>query len=306
MLRQVIADLGGPTVELDPDLWLDLARRVEAAAAQAPPPPAFPMVASQVLSIASKPDFDVNQLVGVVQRDAALATALLRFANSVAFSPAQAVTTVRDAIGRLGLQHVVEIVIGTCGRSFYNVATRAELELFPSLWQTMFDEAMANAFSAGRLALEVPGARSERSLLAGLLADIGRPLALRVLSALILGTGGGERIQRPDDAIALATVDEVAPALGKRVVAAMGLPEELRTACIGDRAGANPDAQIARLIAAIGAIQRRSPRLWASAGEAREAAERLGLGPLVVRALFAQRTQDVLAATEMFAQHART
>lgn len=298
MLRQLVIDAGGPTEELDPELWMSLAGRIEQAADSIPPPPSFPSIATEVLSIASKPDVDVNRLVGIVQRDAAIATALLRFANSVAFSPARPITTLRDAIGLIGVTHVVEVVLGSTGRSFYNVASRAELAQFPALWETMFDEAMANAFSAGRLALDVPGARGERALLAGLLADLGRPLALQLLSGMILGTRG-ERIVRPSDPIALATLDEVAPALGRRVVAAMNLPDELRSACIPDGAQPSPDAQIARLVAAIGAIQRRSPRLWTSAGEVREVSERLALQPLVVRALFAQRAQDMFAAAQM-------
>lgn len=304
MLKQVIADLGGPMVELDPEQWGDLASRIEELAVHAPPPPSFPVVASQIVSLAGKPDLDLNQLVGLVSRDAAIASSLLRVANSVAFSPAVPVTTLREAIGMLGIKHVVEVVLGTAGRSYYNVASRAELELFPLLWQTMFDEAMANAFSAGRLALDVREARGERALLAGLLVDVGRPIALRMLSRLIIGAHGMPGIEKPSDAVVLATLDEVAPALGKRVIAAMGLPEELASACIVDLERPTPDAQIARLVGAIGAIQRRSPRLWSSAGEVRTAAERLDLKPLVVRALFAQRSQDVIAAAQMFSAHA--
>ncbi|NVB82925.1 MAG: HDOD domain-containing protein [Kofleriaceae bacterium] len=300
MLAQEIADLGGPMVELDPEQWSSLARRIEDLAVDAPPPPSFPVVASQIVSLASKPDVDLNQLVGLVSRDGAIASSLLRVANSAAFAPAVVITSLRDAIGMLGIKHVVEVVLGTAGRSYYTVASRAELELFPLLWQTMFDEAMANAFSAGRLALDVRDARGERTLLAGLLIDVGRPIALRMLARLIIGAHGTPGIEKPSEAVVLATLDEVAPALGKRVIAAMGLPEELASACIVDRERPTPDAQIARLVGAIGAIQRRSPRLWSSAGEVRAAAERLELQPRFVRALFAQRSQDVISAAAMF------
>src|SRR5262249_31320114 len=154
--------------------------------------------------------------------------ALLRIANSVAFSPATPITTVRDAIRMLGVKHVVEIVVGTAGSSFYNVTAHAELELFPALWQSMFDEAMANAFSSGRLALDIRGARGERALLAGLLVDIGRPIALRLLCGMILGANGWNKIERVDEAVALAILDEVSPVLGRRVISGMGLPDELR------------------------------------------------------------------------------
>lgn len=296
LLRQLIVDLGGPAAELEPEMWMPLAASVRTAAASIPSPPAFPSVATQVLSIANKPDLDLNELVGVVQRDGALATALLRYANSPAYAPAQAIETVRDAIGMLGIKQVVEIVIGTSGRSLYDVATRAELELYPALWQPMFAEAMANGFSSGRLALDVRGARSDRALLAGLLADIGRPLALRLVSAMVLGK---DAIARPDDHVVLAVLDEVAPEIGRRLIAAMGLPDELRSACISEESP-SAESQVARLIASIGAIQRRSARIWSRATDARVATETLGIEPLVLRTLFAQRVQDVASAAQIF------
>ncbi len=296
MLRNEIVALGGPTVELDPGHWSSLAARIESLADAAPPPPSFPLVANQVLALAGKPELDLNELVGVVQRDAAVATTLLRIANSPLFAPASPITTLRGAIGMLGTKIVVELVVGSAGRAFYEVATREELALFPSLWQTMFDEAMANAFTAGRLALDIPSARGERALLAGLLVDVGRPLALRILSGLIRSG-----MPRPDDAIVLATLDEVSRLIGRRMIAGMNLPEELRAACVPQPDMPTADAEIARLVGAIGAMQRRSPRIWTSAGEVRAAAEQLQLRPLVVRALFGQRIEYVRQAAELFA-----
>ncbi|MEO8703099.1 MAG: HDOD domain-containing protein [Kofleriaceae bacterium] len=297
MLRDAIDALGGPMVELDREVWSTLAKQVDQLAASAPPPPSFPMVAMQVLSLAKKPELDLNELVGIVQRDAAIATAMLRIANSAMFAPAVPITTVRAAISSLGLRNVVEIVLGTAGKSFYTVASTSELDLYPALWQSMFDEAMANAFTCGRLALDIRGARGERALLAGLLSDVGRPIALRILSRMIRD---GVTTGPLDEATVLATLDEVAPAVGRRAIMQMNLPEELRVACIADAHLPTADSQIAQLVSAIGAIQRRSPRIWISAGDVRVAAERLGLEPLVVRTQFAQRHQYVIQATEMF------
>ena len=295
MLRTLIDDLGGPQLELDRDQWLDLAERVAKVAESMPPPPSFPRIATQLLVMTRDPNVDVNDLVGLVQRDGAIASTLVRIANSPAFAPAVPIATLRGAIQSLGIGKVVELVVGSAGRSYYDVASAVELALFPALWQGMFNDALANAFSSGRLALEVPASRGENALFAGLLSDVGRPIALRILATLVR-----DGLPAPSDAMALATLDEVAPGIGERAIRGMNLPEELMAACIPDPVRPTPDALIARLIASIGAIQRRSPRMWDNAGDARLRAEQLQLDPYVLRSLFAQRLQHVQEAAALF------
>lgn len=295
ILDVVIDELGGPRVELDRDSWLPLVEQVNKLASTIPPPPAFPGIATQILALSRDPDVDVNELVGLVQRDAGIASTLIRIANSPAFSPAVPVDTLRGAIRSLGIRKVVELVVGSAGRSYYDVASAVELALFPALWPAMFNDAMANAFSAGRLALDIPNSRGESALFAGLLADVGRPIALRILSNQVRND-----LRPPSDEVVLAALDEVSPAIGERAVAGMNLPAELEAACIASIDQPAPDAQIARLIAGIGAIQRRSPRMWDDAGDVRGRAEKLRIGPHALRALFAQRTQYALEAASLF------
>jgi HD-like signal output (HDOD) protein len=295
MLDAQIADLGGPIEELDPEMWADLAEGVASLANDIPALPAFPGVATRVLSMARDPGLDVNKLSTEVQRDAGIASTLLRVANSAAFSPPSPITTLRGAIQMLGIQQVVAIVVGGSGQAMYQVASKADFALFPDLWLGMFKDAMGNAFVAGRIALDVRGASSEKSLLAGLLVDVGRPIALRILSTMIQGG-----MERPDDAVVMAVLEEVALDVGGRAVSAMGLPEELRSACMPDRNAPTVDAAIAQMVAAIGAVQRRSPRIWVNASEVRHWAETIKLSPLIVRSVFGQRTTYVEQASAMF------
>lgn len=296
MLDSLIEGLGGPELEIEPSAWLDLAEQVAQVAESMPPPPSFPRIATQVLAAARDPEVDINELVGLVQRDGALASSLVRTANSPALAPAVPVTSLRGAIQSLGIARVVELVVGTAGRSYYQVASSIELALFPALWPPLFNDAMANGFSAGRLALDVPASRGDNALFAGLLCDVGRPIALRILGSLV--SGGAPT---PSDPLALAVLDEAAAGISARAIAEMNLPEELRAACILDPDQPTADAVIARLISSIGAIQRRSPRILDNAGDARLCAEQLRLGPYALRSLFAQRTEYVREAAELFA-----
>jgi HD-like signal output (HDOD) protein len=295
MLYELISGIGGPATDLDEATWRGLAADVGERTDSVPAPSSFSIVASQTLAMLRDPDVDINRLVGVVQRDAGIATALLRIANSPAFAPSVAVTSLRGAVNNLGTRAVVEIVVGNAGRSYYEVSSRAELALFPDLWKTMFLDATTNAFTAGWLALEVRGASSDRALLGGLLADFGRSLALRIVSRMIL-----EGAPRPDESVVIATIEACAPEIGRSRIGAMKLPDELREACSLEPAAASPDAQIARLVSTIGAIQRRSPRTWSGAAEVRDCAEKLGLDPYKVRTVFAQRLQFAQRAAAMF------
>lgn len=286
----------GPEVPTSlPDGVAQLAEKVFARAFDIPAPPSFPAVAGRVMALARQPDADLNQLVGAVQRDAAIAAALLRIANSSAFAGGEPVTTLRGAVQKLGVWQVVEVVMGEAGRGYYQLASKQELALFPTIWPRLADEAMANGFTAGRFAMDVPGGRSERALLGGLLADIGRPIALRVIGAMTLDGS----IPQPFDDQVLATLDEIAPAVGARAVSLMSLPDDVAAACASD-GELDLDARIAQLVTAIGAVQRRGARVWRHANLVATQAEKLNIKPLAVRALFAQRLAYVEQASQMF------
>ncbi len=277
-----------------PDGVAQLAETVFARAFDTPAPPSFPAVAGRVMAIARDPSADVNQLVGAVQRDAAIAQALLRVANSAVYAGGEPINSLRGAVQKLGMYSVIEIVMGEAGRGYYQLASKQELALFPVIWPSLADEAMANGFAAGRLGLDVRGARSERALLGGLLADVGRPIALRVISAMIL-----EGAPHHDDASVLAVLDEVAPAIGARAISRMNLPEDVVAACACEGV-LDIDARVAQLIAAVGGVQRRGARVWRHANTINTQAEKLDLTPLAVRALFAQRLAYVEQASQMF------
>jgi HD-like signal output (HDOD) protein len=293
VLRLEIADGGGP-VDADRDAAMELGRRITEMSDLIAPPPPFPASASQVLAITGDAKADLNELVGVVQRDAVIAAAILRAANSAAFAPPSPITTLRAAVHLLGMRHVAEVVIAATGDTLM-APERGTRDPYPELALAMYESALANAFTAGRLALDIPSARGERALLAGLLADTGRPIALRIVGRLI---ASGE--PRHAEAIVAAAIDAVAPTLSTRAISMLALPEELRAVCLAAPQDPPTDARIAQLACAIGEIQRRSTRSWSSAADLRTHAKALGLTPLFVRSLFGLRDQELLRARLMF------
>ncbi len=277
----------GGIPEVDARAWSGLAEEVLANSTDLPPLPSFPAVAGQVMAIINRPNLDINELVSVVQRDAAIASTLIRAANSAAFSPATAINSLRGAISALGTQQVYSVVIASSGRKYYEVASKAELALFPTLWNSMFGGATANAFTACRFALDVKHAKVDTALLAGLLADLGRPIALRIIAKLILAKGS-----KVDEAVVLAALDEVGPQISSRMVEAMQLPTVVDLD--------SPEWHIGQLVAAIGAVQRRTLRIWANAGVVRDYSDRLGLAPAAIKGLFALRATYQETSQNMF------
>ncbi len=277
----------GGIPEVDARAWSGLAEEVLANSNDLPPLPSFPALAGQVMAIINRPSLDINELVSVVQRDAAIASTLIRAANSAAFSPATSINSLRGAISALGTQQVYNVVIASSGRKYYEIATKAELALFPKLWSSMFGAATANAFTACRFALDVKHARVDTALLAGLLADLGRPIALRIIAKLLLAKG-----TKVDEAVVLAALDEVGPQISGRMIEAMQLPSVVELD--------SPEWHIGQLVAAIGSVQRRTLRIWANAGVVRDYSERLALTPAAIKGLFSQRATYQETSQNMF------
>lgn len=287
-LMDIIQEIeAGGIPRVDAIAWSGLAEDVMANTAELPPLPSFPAVATQVMTIINRKNLDINELVSAVQHDAAIASTLIRAANTAAFSPATPINSLRGAIQTLGTGQVFEVVLASSGRKYYEVATKAELALFPQLWRSMFGAASANAFTACRFALDVRDAQTDTALLAGLLADLGRPIALRIVAQLILSKG-----YEVDEPIVLAVLDEVGPAISARMIESLKLPVTLRLE--------SAEWHIGQLVAAIGAVQRRTLRIWSNAAVVREHATHLALEPMVIRTLFSSRATYQETATSMF------
>lgn len=285
LIQEVVEALGGPIGEVETSFWHRMATNIlDRGATISRPPSSFPLVASQMMTMLRDPQLDLNRLVGAVQRDAGIAAALLKLANSPVYAPAVPITTLRGAVSALGIQQVGQLVIANAGRTLYEVPKKSALDMYPELWRVMFHDAMANAFTAGRLALDVSGANSELALIAGLLVDAGRPVGLQILCEMV-----EDGMARPDDVEAMAILDEVTPTLGGIAVRQLQLPPELHAACMPDTLEPTTDGHIARMVSAIGAVQRRTPRIWSAASEIVRHGDKLALAPYQVRAQFGAR-----------------
>jgi len=129
--------------------------------------PTLPLVASQIFSKMSDPDFDMKAVVNMLMMDQVLTAKILQMVNSAFWSGGQRVDSIRQAIVRLGAKNVRNFVLSTSIMEI--VPGSAKSKLLKSFWQ----HSLACALLGGYLAKNIGYKDPERAYLAGLLHDIG-------------------------------------------------------------------------------------------------------------------------------------
>lgn len=265
-------------------LAAELRRRFSGAHAEAVPPPTR---ASRIFSLLGDPDFAVEKLVQFAQRDPALSASLLRVANSAAFAGVTPIESLRDAIVRLGAQNVAGIVTALSSRSVFDTGARSARGPVRDAWTEAWQHAVATAFTAGGLALDLRTGDLEQCFLAGMLHDIGKTFALRELPAALADS---RQSDVPSRAVVDAVVDAVHVEFGAIAARTWKLPEFVVDACekhheLGAEVGV--ELPIVRLGSGLAAMQLSPHYPERTADELRETATRLKLGRAALRA---QRT----------------
>jgi len=143
--------------------------------------PSMPAIAVQCMGLLEDPNqtfSDVGKLVG---RDPVLASRVLRMANSAAFPGKVAVTTLEQAIVRMGTEG---LKLALVNYSMYQ-AFSSKNERIRSSFRGIWEHSLAVALIAKELAERLTGSQlpdPARAYLAGLLHDVGKP----VVGALLL------------------------------------------------------------------------------------------------------------------------
>jgi len=140
--------------------------------------PILPHVASQVLAMSMSDDTNTRSLADLLHHDQAIAAHVLRVANAPLYRPRVPIVSLQQAISRLGLTTLREIVITVSMQSrMFNVPsydTEAR-----ALWQHAVYTAAYAREIARRCRRNVEGA-----FLGGLLHDVSKPVLLLALADL--------------------------------------------------------------------------------------------------------------------------
>jgi putative nucleotidyltransferase with HDIG domain len=178
--------------------------------------PMLPALAADVMGLAIDPDISIARIARVIAKDQVLATRVLRLANSAYCAPMQEITTVNDAIVRMGTGPVRNVVLAVCFTSRLQGAN-----VYGAQGRELMDHAIGTAYLA-RLVAEKLGEDADEAFMCGLLHDLGKLLLLKLSRDFIkygAPTPSTQEIEK--------VYTERHPEIGARLMKQWQLPEAL-------------------------------------------------------------------------------
>ena len=143
--------------------------------------PVYPGIAARVQALAVSGTANAEQFERLLAHDPAIASHVLRVANSAFYAGLSPVSTIRAAVMRLGLDQLVSIAVICAQKGQFTARDPQVQTLMHRLWQHSVAVAFGSRWLADRL-----GYRTQASecFMAGLFHDIGKLLILKVLDDL--------------------------------------------------------------------------------------------------------------------------
>jgi putative nucleotidyltransferase with HDIG domain len=199
------------------------------------PPP--PTVMIQLINLFRQQDADLDDIVGLLRRDAALAAEILRRCNnSFMTDDEEAASDINDAVFRLGFYEVYQVTVTLFSLRMLHI--EKEAPRFPA--EQLRRHSTITGIASGELALELNLSEGV-AFTAGLLHDIGK-LAL----ALAEGAPYGNMIRDCEQAGTSLSEAEKSKfgfnhtELGGRLLQRWGVPEEVVLPALGHNDPAQP------------------------------------------------------------------
>lgn len=180
--------------------------------------PVYSPVAAELQRIAANDDCSSAQIEEVLLRDMALASQVLRMANSSFYAGLSKAATVNAAIVRLGLNQVVSLAVLCAQREQFHSSDPLIAAHTGKLWR----HSVACAFGARWLAHRCGYAEmAAEAFMAGLFHDIGELLLLKIIEQIRSATDP----QHVPEALMMEVVEALHTEQGGRLIEAWNLPE---------------------------------------------------------------------------------
>lgn len=140
--------------------------------------PVFNTAAMRIQEELAKKEPDIRMIEQVITADQSLATEVLKVANSAFYRGIAEVKTVRNAIMRLGMREIGNVVLLASSRNHFKCSDKSINQIMKKLWQ----HSVGCGYGAVWLAKKHDyGVEQSHAFFAGLLHDIGKLFILMVI-----------------------------------------------------------------------------------------------------------------------------
>ncbi len=144
----------------------------------------LPAAAAKLAKLAADWEADINEVVNLIKYDEALTAAVLRYANSPMGQTRYRITSIRDAVVRLGTGRVLEIAVKAHVRGQMKRALPEYGFAEHDLWRHSVAAAIAADLLVQRSMNKIP----QLAFTAALLHDIGKLILARYMKPAVLRT----------------------------------------------------------------------------------------------------------------------
>ncbi len=270
--------------------------------ASPPPAAALPSQAMTVLNLVQDPEVRTRPLEQAIARDPALSARVMRVANSAFYGRLEDAETLRDAITVVGLRGLKEICTAAAGESLFGAIPGARDPGIRAEWETLYHHALTVSLTASWLTLERTTGQPAKAMIAGLLHDIGKVVALSGLAGL--ADDHRAAIESTPGLLDLV-VEAIHVQLGADLAVAWKLPDHIRQTCArhhdADPPGidAAPELHAIRVVSGLNALRLKPSTQRHVIDELRASATALGLDERGLAAAVAELRAVVTRVSDM-------
>lgn len=178
--------------------------------------PMLPAMASHVVDLALDPEVSATRITGVVSKDPVLATRVIQLANSAFSAPATEISSIGEAVVRMGTGPVRNVVTAACLSSL-----AADPRIYGRHGRNHIDHSIGTAYLAWLIA-DRAGEAPDEAFLYGLLHDIGKLVILKLARDC-----EHYSVETPSEEEMTRVLEEMHPAIGGYVLEQWGMPRRL-------------------------------------------------------------------------------
>ncbi len=211
---------GVVSLSLDDDVLLDedalTERLLEVFSNPAYQPPTLPAIATELMSLSQDPNVTIDAVTNLLEQDAFIAGRVMKLVRSPAYLSVSEIPSLQNAVMRLGLDTLRDIVLEIC----------MNLRVFRAdAYTDTMERLRTHAAFVGhvsRMLCRTSGIDSEYAFLCGLLHDVG------IAGSLIALSEGTKKDARPDLIAAWPAIDRAHGEAGSLMVKLWDLPPAVR------------------------------------------------------------------------------